>query len=412
MTLRLILLISLIATAAHAQSAVGTASTAEANGFSFGDAGKLHLYGNLDFRYDTNPVFLPLNPVADFALRARAGLNLNRPSEKLDLSLGVFGEWTQWMGLVRVSTRELSTFQAMINFSLLANKEGKVTFFLDENLSRNDIPANAAINQRLRSLRTLTLLGTDFRPRSRALEFRAAYSLDFTFYDRDQISVLNPDSLTFMTHTPQLRALWRFFPRTAVVLEAQGAFTHYPLQDPTIPTPGLNGLRVMTGLQGLVTDKIEVVAKAGYGNSFITVAAGLSNFSSVIAQVSLAWRPTDTTTLGIGYSRDFQPVPIFGWYSYDRPWLEAQQLLFGRIVASLRAQYMYQLFGRPAVAGVAPRADHVVFGEARVGYQIQRWLRGSIYYQPDFRFSAFVSPRGVSGAYERHVIGMDLTGGY
>lgn len=402
---------------AAAQAPLGLATQAQADGFRVGDKTRIHVFGNVDLRFDSNPVLLPVDPVGDMVLRVRAGMALSRPSERLELSLKSHADWSQYLGVLNVNTRSLSTLQGLIDFGLLANKEGRVTFFVNDNLTRNDIPANAAINQRLRSTRNVLHLGTDVRPwAGRALELRVAYSNDFNFYDPGQISVQDANALTFMTHVADLRALWRFFPKTALVLEAQGAITHYPLAGITIRSPQLNALRVMAGMQGLVTPKLTVVAKAGYGNTFavypIAVASN-PNFSSLIALASLSWKPLESTTLGLGYQRDFTPVAIYGWLQFDRAFVEFQQIFANRFIAALRGHYQLQQFGLPVIAGLAAdRRDHVFGGEARFTVQFKQWLSASAFYVADLRLTPFLSPNGVGGQYIRHIGGLDLTVGY
>ena len=398
---------------------MGLATHVEAQGFNVGSQTTAHVFGNLDLRFDSNPMLLSSQPASDLLLRIRVGGNIARPSDKLDLKLALSFDYTQYMGVVNPATRRLSAPQGQLDFNLVGNRDGRFTFFFNDTLSRIDSAANISLTERLRWTRNYAMIGTDIRPAGgRALEFRVSYGLDFTLYDPGQFSVADPLAISFMTHTPALIATWRFFPKTALVGDVQGAFTIYPFPSLTPNTP-VNGLRAQAGLVGQITAKLSIVAKAGYGGTFRVLppavpgtAGAAANFSSGIATVSATWKPSETTTVTAGYTRDFSAAPIFNWMSVDRGFAEFRQLMFSRFILDLKAQYMFQNFGISTIAGVLPRADHVIVGEARFSVQGKAWFAAGVYYLPEIRVTSFIAPNGTPAAYQRHVVGLDATFGW
>jgi hypothetical protein len=410
-----LLLTMTIASAAQAQTPLGIATQTQASGFKLGENTIAHVYGNVDVRFDSNPMLLNQQPAGDLLLRFRVGGNLARPSDRLELRLSLSFDYTQYLGVTNPATRKLSAPQGQLDFGLIANRDGRITFFFNDTFNRTDTAANISLTERLRWIRNFAQIGTDIRPAGgRALEFRVSYGLDFVLYDFNQFSVEDPASLSFLTHLATLNATWRFFPKTAFIGEAQGAFTMYPFPSLT-PNPNINGLRISAGIMGQVTPKLTVLGKVGYGNTFLVLAGAptpLQNFNSAIALAQVTFRPFETTTLIGGYSRDFAPTAIFGFVSIDRPFLEFRQLIAGRFILDLKAQYMFQNFGTPAIAGVTARSDHVITGEARFSVQGKAWFAGGVYYIPEIRITTFTSPNGTPAAYQRHVAGIDATFGW
>src|SRR4051812_43350195 len=127
--------------AARAQSSIGAATTVEAHGLRLSETARLHVGGNVDLRYDSNPTYLAVNPVGDMALRVRATTGLYQPGDRLELRLNVNADWTQYLGVQNAATRALSAFQAQVDAGALFNKDGWATPYLANQFWRIVQPA-------------------------------------------------------------------------------------------------------------------------------------------------------------------------------------------------------------------------------------------------------------------------------
>ena len=103
-----------------------------------------------------------------------------------------------------------------------------------------------------------------------------------------------------MRHNPRLRASWKFLPKTAVFLEAEGYLTRF--YNSTVNV-GSNLLLTCLGVTGSITPKISALLKAGYGNAFIS---GPDNFNSFIGQAEFQYPFTETTGFKAGVLRTAQ----------------------------------------------------------------------------------------------------------
>jgi hypothetical protein len=229
--------------------------------------------------------------------------------------------------------------------------------------------------------RTDNLAGAsfEFKPGGGALSLGLGYSFAFDFYD-EGTGLKGADSYS---HQPALDVKWKFFPKTAFVFAASADIRRYPnIQDPgTLPgvTPftnsDLNAIRATVGLIGMLTSRLSVTLRAGYGDTLI-MQTGRDNYRSVIGQAEFNYDLTMQTRFTLGYLRDFQPATLFGFYGFDRAYAGIKQGIAGKVFLSLNGAFEYQQFGTPIVTQYisTSRSDTFTTVNAAIDYEIQKWL--------------------------------------
>ena len=164
----------------------------------------------------------------------------------------------------------------------------------------------------------------------------------------------------------QLGARYKFLPKTALVLDS----------DFLIPTYQSGGgemlLHASAGLSGLISQKIAVVAKLGWGHSFVTPSA-----RTLIAQAELSYLASQTASVKLGYLRTLQPVANFNVFRDDRGYLEARALMGGRL--TLRGYGAFDLitYEGGASAGTSDTNLRIDLGPE---YQFTPWFIGGAGY--------------------------------
>lgn len=160
---------------------------------------------------------------------------------------------------------------------------------------------------------------------------------------------------------PDLDADWRFFPRTAVVLDAYADFFDWQRNildfgsGNYLSKPDGMELHTLLGVRGQLTDKVVVGVLAGYGQisndtSSVTdfTSAGpidaatlaglvadaeldLSGFpGGLLVTVEGAWSPAENHTLTLGFRRDFDDVSFTNYVAYNNVIGRYQGLLADR----------------------------------------------------------------------------------
>ena len=183
--------------------------------------------------------------------------------------------------------------------------------------------------------RNHNVIGADasFHPGGRALDFTLGYAYELDRYD-------DIDRIDSDVHNVRFLGSWRFYPMTYAFLESTLAFRTYTNEaDEDVGVGNLVGsspFRVYAGLSGLITERLSLLVRAGYGNSMLDRG---DDFSSFVGMLQASWRFSPRTVIHLGIARDFEDVPLGGWVSFVRPYLAFTQR-FGEI-AELNVDFAY-----------------------------------------------------------------------
>jgi hypothetical protein len=165
----------------------------------------------------------------------------------------------------------------------------------------------------------------------KALEIGAEYSFQFERY-------VDFDAFDTNMHNVRLYGRWRFFPKTALEIDAKLSVRQWLEQNDFAGRTNSMPLRITAGINGFITKKLATTLKAGYAQGFY--AAG-PDVQTAIGQASLTWTPMSTIVLTGGYQRDFVDSLYGNFYTYDRFFLDTRFQLFGAL--SLQATAGFQL---------------------------------------------------------------------
>jgi hypothetical protein len=385
------------------------------NGFKVGD-GRLHPFLDLEMRLDSAVGYFPnlttpdpndvvgtLSP--ELVLRVRPGLKLDVPSSKVALNASGRLEYVRYTGLLTTQSTYASHFEGAADLTAHFNPQAPVSFVLADQFLRTDQTRNAALGAGVLSLFNEVRASVPIKPGGGAIEIvpELAWALEFF----DPIGLAIPVGCTESVCTPAgvdafdytnvragVDARWRFLPKTAVVLDADLDLRSY-LRDPTSPDALL--LRGMAGLAGLVTPKIAVTAKVGWGYNF-----GASGGSTLIAQAEATYLFSPTMTFKGGYLRTLNPVASYGLFQDNRGSLEARALFGGKLMLHGIVAADFLSFYDPA----RPRSDVLVTMDVGPEYQFKPWLVGAASYLLSARSS---SVEGAGLNFTRHEAYVRLT---
>lgn len=392
----------LVGLALLSASVPGAARAAGSTGIKIAE-GRLHPFADLETQHVYNPGRVTRargSAPNDLLLIARPGLEFALPSPTLDLKFDGAVERRQFVGLQTPGTRRLSTFAGNAGLNMLVNKEGKFVFRLYDDYRRIAGPGNQTVTQRLLSHVNTAGLGFDYKPGGGALVFSLDYSFFLNVFDRQRTGLASPRALDNLRHQPRLRATWKFLPKTATFIEANGQITRFfNAGQGAFRTANANLLTTYLGIVGALTPKLNVLAKAGYGNTFIA-EANSDNFNSVVGQAEVNWKPTTTTGLRGGFLREVQPTALFGFFDRLGGYLQFDQALGGSTNMNLRLEYNVFNYGAaPAVnAPNLPefpnidRADQSVRANLGLAHQFTQWFDLNIQNRFEWRDSNFVNP--------------------
>ena len=372
------------------------AASADENGIRVGE-GRLHPYIEVESRYDTLVGYVgeadaltgatTLNPYGDLGMHYRPGCDLEVPSEAGACALAASVDIGQSRGTENEGTTEHDRVGAEADAAATFNPNGNVYFKVEDTFRRSDRTSMMVLTVGSITDFNLARVRLGIQPGSKALVIEPGYSLAFEHFEQedgalaanctDNDPTCDPDSVTafdYLTHTVHLDASWKFLPKTALVFDSAYASRSYIGELKAADGSGrsvrpleefdADSLKLMAGVAGLVTSKLSVTLKGGWGDQL----KGGVGFKSVLGLAEAGYRASEQFELKAGYLRSFEshPGPSL-FYSDDR------------IYASARAAFGESL----AVTGEVS-LDTIEFGDDRsddlvrvaVGptYEITRWL--------------------------------------
>ncbi|MCX7943985.1 MAG: outer membrane beta-barrel protein [Deltaproteobacteria bacterium] len=324
---------------------VGTSSWAQGNGLLIGET-RLHLGLGLEGGYDTNVRYLPDKyALSDAQMNIKPRIELKTPEKAVSFEIDGTLNIIKYFGVEDESTVDNSTLNADANLNLTFNPKGQLKFVISDIFSRNNDPRSDAIGN---FNRTSNSAGASigYTPSGGAFELNLGYNFYFDLYDKDT----GLEYMDAIAHQPELKIKWKFFTKTALVIDSSMDIRSYPnsttVNNVTIQNQDQMGIRATAGLMGLMTPRLSTTIKAGYGD---TLSSKGDNYRSVIGKFELTYDFNIQSRTSLGYIRDFQPASLYGYYGIDKIYAKFSYLFGGRLQLDLEGAFSYELFGKPLV---------------------------------------------------------------
>ena len=383
-----------MAASARAQNLTPVAGTQE-NGIKIGD-GRLHPYIDLELRYDSAAVLIPtgapststvpaVQPHPELEFHIRPGFTLNVPSSWADFGLSGDADYVRYTGILTPGDEDNSRIEGAANVNLILNREGAVEVDLNDAFSRSDHPRDPSLGVGVLALYNIASVAVPIHPGGRALEITPKLSYAQEFYS--PISSLQAAGLGFRPSDANYRnvqgdldARWRFFPKTALLFTATLLDRSYPV---AATNPRADLFRAQAGIAGLLTSRIAIQAKAGWGFDF-----GQSTGNGFLGMLEATYLFNDFTTLKGGVLRTLEPASTYGTYLDTRPYVEARAFLSGRWTVHGLASYDWLQFSSAKAVPTPSRTDTILSFDAGPELQITRWFLMSAGYILGLRHSS------------------------
>lgn len=355
----------------------------EENGIKVGD-GRLHPYLGLELRYDTAALYSDTNQLrGEVIAHISPGIRFDLQGPALTINLDAKVDYVRYTGWVTPGSGSLSRLQAEATLAARYIKEGPFGVELADQFSRLDRTTNVSLGVGILSLYNDVRLAVPIHPGGGAIEVTPSMSYSIERLDRISLQTVpgcNDPSCdpafvagqNYQEFRPALEARWKFFPKTAFVFDTRIHFRTY--SSSTNPSASL--IKSMVGVAGLISARVAVVAKAGWGQD-LTGSRG----KTVLGQAELTYLVSDTNKLKIGYLHTIEPVSVFGSYADHRAYGETRLLLSGRLQLHASTGVDFISFTN------SPRNDTDFSVVVEPEYQVTKWLIITLGYRLDLRSS-------------------------
>jgi hypothetical protein len=220
-------------------------------------------------------------------------------------------------------------------------------------------------------------VGATWRPGGGVFEWRLGYDVTYNYFEKDLFQVDNN-----VQHAIVTRGRWRFLPRTALLYDGTYRFIRYTSDGGVVPSDG-DVVRARIGLNGLLTNRIALLALVGWTSSFYDVGPsdadtivlnGEATYFAMAPPTVGAMRIVSTglSTIGVGFTREIHNSYLSSFYTRNRGYLKASYFLGGLFVAAADLGYSLISFpdGRQYQAFDQHRLDARLFGEYRLSNSV------------------------------------------
>jgi hypothetical protein len=166
-----------------------------------------------------------------------------------------------------------------------------------------------------------------YAPGGGIVDVRLGYENRFVYYENAGFNFLTNDA-----NDVTLRSRWRFLPKTALLWEV-GITPTFFLNTTGSSTllPSTFPFRTRIGINGLLTDRVSLLAMVGYAGTFATLG---DNASTVIAQAQIQYIFSPLTSFALGFLRDVNPSYLGSYVIRNSLYARVNQSFGGRFYVS------------------------------------------------------------------------------
>lgn len=397
---------------------------AEGPGILLGERLVLHPGVATEIRYDSNLFFSNQRtgeglPTGAFLLRILPSVDLTTVSlargglaaQKFDFRLHAGVDYREYLSPDPfVSQHRNIGIDVSAIFRLFPRGAFNLDIY-DNFLRSNQLPYNPYVNDKGLSNtasynfdRDTNLIGLRARysPGGQRLTISLSWEFGFDgFEDADgiQLSLLNQ-----ITNDLNLRASWKFLPKTALYIDVDWGVQRYltPLSRQPVPRPDAYPLRVGAGLMGLITQKLSVDLYGGYGNGFYVHTKACPVLpgdectpSTGIVKAEIKYKPTFLSSISTAYRYDFVNSLIGAYFILSSASLSYSQLIYRLSVMARFSWDRMEFHGTEELlrgAGICEggevkpcvvqrdRVDNYLVFDIKGEYPIREWLIPSVGY--------------------------------
>ena len=355
---------------------------ADGEGFKIGEAGRLHVFGEVDGGYDSNALYTAAGaPLASGVMDFIAGFKMDAGSRLVQFKLDANLDYKLYLSTA-ASDASLNHLFGGATLGFDVNKNGVIGLSLTDAFTASPYSTSLSLAQATVSDYNVLNVSVPYRPGGGALAFIGSGQWILESFEPygPLGAACNPivdptctntsiGEYSYNQYGAGLQVKWDFLPRTALVLEGS-YFSRVP-NNSTVSLP-VQGVRVDAGVVGQVTPKLAVTAKAGWGG---TVNTPQVTGSTWLADLELHYALAGTLDVRAGWIHDFAADigTAYAVYDYDRVYLSLNWVI-SRFTVKLDGSWEYVKYILNDVTGPIWQL------QPAVDYEVARWCKVGAFY--------------------------------
>ena len=235
-------------------------------------------------------------------------IDLDKPKPDWDFRFALRLGYNQYIGFghaspqvdINYSISQQSNLSGGLDAHVESNPEGQVSFFVDNNLVRDNRPRNFVSTGQLSRWNNQFQGGARYRPGNGALDFSLRYENMLDRFDGKNV-MPNAQLANRLNHLLRAKAEWQFLPITRFFFD--GSFGLFgPLGAASQKASSLP-LRLRLGIATLITEATSLRAHVGFGKGFYSAG---QDFTMALYGGEFGWRYSPVGRFTIAFEYDFR----------------------------------------------------------------------------------------------------------
>jgi hypothetical protein len=282
----------------------------EGPGFKLGESTVFHPRVGLEAGVVSNVFYEEADPTVSPVLRLRAGFDIAPSGEDrlgafddvdyrtIDFRVGAEAQYTEYL-TDDEQTRDQRNVDVDAAGKLVFFPQGNASFTLSDKFQRVGRPTNFESTRHLDRDINVFKAELMIHPRGHTISAGPRYE--------NKIDVFESDGSEFadrIQHIIGARGNWKFFPYTQAYIDASLGFYRGLSDNPSdegLGKIGSNPVRIMGGVDTVLTEMTTINAYVGYANGFYDSGP---SYNTVIGGAQFGWRYFPTGRLVLGYRYD------------------------------------------------------------------------------------------------------------
>jgi hypothetical protein len=168
---------------------------------------------------------------------------------------------------------------------------------------------------------------------------------------------------------PTFEAEWRFFPRTAFILDSSYSYYFWTNESAGQSNTNTRQGRIRAGLRGRLTERLVISALLGYGGGKYTDTVKISGLTGLLAEAQVKYSFNKKHQLAVGYQKNFQDVYFSDFVSFNRVYSRYHGEFSPRFAADL---VVYANFDE--YKGAVTRSDLFLDTSLNLVFKANKWV--------------------------------------
>lgn len=373
-------------------------------GFRFGKW-SLHPALNFMLGYDSNVLFLNVNPQSDLYYEAAVGPDIVLEGVKTKLILGYRFKRVDFFEL---NVQDYNAHNVFFNGAYAFSRRFSIQ--LQDTYEQTSDPADEEIPERIERTSNNASVELLHQTPGNDLQTGLKYSNIYQKYDTELAGLSFYSNKVFVTSKINISSKFRFLPKSVLILGAEYGTTDFNDTGASPENSDSQGWSLTTGLNSQFSRKIDLLLQFGVAALYFDQGP---DTTSAIWSLNAGYRFSPRTNVTLGYQRKLERSQFTNYFNEDAINFQFRVKPTEKLDIGIEQKASFIAFSGPnVVPSGEEREDEIYQTSFKITYELKPWLKPKASYNYILRnsnsTSFFVNSQPAD--FDKHVVnaGVDL----